>query len=292
MKRNVMKSSMVFLLCAICSITACFAEGHEEHYHENEGTKLSQLLGAGTVGIPSNRFADFELGFTFASAYIWRGQNFGTDASWQPYVTVSPKCIPEGFGDISFTCWANVTKNNPGENHNETDFSIDYELDIEEYGSFSAGYIYYDFPHVEDDDADESQEIYFGVALPVLLNPSFTWYHDFDAGSGEWLEFGLSHDFDVIGVSVSTYATLSYVDGQWGAGSGFSTLDFGASLPIPLGMHMTIEPYVSYTKRLEDTYSGGVNLIHDELYGGFNWSITFYKGGYDYETDNSNDTTT
>lgn len=218
---------------------------------------------------------DIEMGFSVASAYIWRGQNFGTDASFQPYVTVSPDFEPEGFGDISFTTWANITKDTPGSNHNETDFSIDYALDIADYGSFSAGYIYYDFPHIEDGDADESQEIYFGAGLNVPLSPSFTWYHDFDAGSGEWLEFGISHDFDLKVATIATYATIAYNKGQWGASSGFSTLDFGASLPIPLGEHVTIEPFLSFTKRLQDTYDDDASLVHDELYGGMNYSIAF-----------------
>jgi hypothetical protein len=217
---------------------------------------------------------DIELGFAVASAYIWRGQNLGTDTSFQPYVTLSPDFEPEGFGDISFTTWANITKDQHP-NHNETDFSIDYSVDISKYGSLAAGYIYYDFPHVADDNADESQEWYVGATANLLLSPSFTWYHDFDVGSGEYMTFGVSHDFDLKVATVATYATLAYNHGQWGAGSGFSFLDFGASLPIPVGQHMTIEPFLSYTKRLEEVWNRDEGLVHDEFYGGFKYSISF-----------------
>ncbi|MBN1493755.1 MAG: hypothetical protein JW938_06360 [Candidatus Omnitrophica bacterium] len=221
---------------------------------------------------------DIEIGFTVASAYIWRGQNLGSDTSFQPYFTVSPDFEPEGFGDISFTTWANITKNNSpdfNQNHNETDFSIDYSIDVLEYGSISAGYIYYDFPHVEDDSADETQEFYVGASLNVLLSPTFTWYHDFDAGSGEWITFGISHDFDLKVATIATHALLAYNKGQWGAREGFSSLDFGASLPIPIGDHMTIEPFISYTKRLDEVWDDNQGLVHDELYGGFGYSISF-----------------
>lgn len=221
---------------------------------------------------------DIEMGFSVVSAYIWRGQNLGSDASWQPYVTVSPDFEPEGWGDISFTCWMNFTKDNGSicpQSHSETDFSVDYTIDILNLGSLSGGYIYYDFPHIANDKIDETQEFYVGFSANTLLTPTITWYHDFDTGSGEWITFDISHDFDLKVFTISTYATLAYDKGQWGADAGLATLDFGASLPIPIGDHMTIEPFLSYTKRLQDLYPKGQQIIHDELYGGFNYSITF-----------------
>lgn len=233
---------------------------------------------------------DFELGFTLASAYIWRGQNLGSDASFQPYVTVSPSFEP--LGDLSFTYWADITKNEADRNEREFDYAVDYNFDILEalgkfgYSSdsapyaltkvldfnFDTGYIYYDFPP---NGGSKSQEVYFGVAYNLPLHPSFTIYNDWDRGRGLWMEWGVSQDINLGLVTLATYATMGYNKSQWGESSALSTLDMGGSIPIAIGTHMTIEPFLSYTKRLNATYTGESDLTHDELYGGMNWSICF-----------------
>lgn len=233
---------------------------------------------------------DFEIGFSLVSAYIWRGQNLGSDASFQPYVTASPSFEP--LGDLSFTYWANITKNEPDRNEREFDYAVDYNFDMPEllalFGydadetpyllhkvfdfNFDTGYIYYDFPP---NGGTKSQEVYFGVQYNLPLRPSFFIYNDWDRGRGLWLEWGISQDINLGVFTVATYATMGYNKSQWGESSALSTLDMGASIPIAIGKRMTIEPFLSYTKRLNPTYSGGADLTHDELYGGFNWSLTF-----------------
>ncbi len=230
---------------------------------------------------------DLELGFSVVNAYIWRGQKLGSDASWQPYVTASPDFEP--FGDVSFTFWADITQNSLGENQREYDFVVDYNFSILEgleligYKkeespylltkaldfTFDTGYIYYKFPPQPD---TKTQEVYFGVEYNLPLSPSFYIYNDWDRGSGAWLSWGIAQDIDLGVITLSTYATLNYNKGQWGADSQLSTLDFGASIPVELGKHMVIEPFLSYTKELDDD---GANMVNDEIYGGFNWSISF-----------------
>ncbi|MBU1864620.1 MAG: hypothetical protein KKH94_13250 [Candidatus Omnitrophica bacterium] len=97
-------------------------------------------------------------------------------------------------------------------------------------------------------------------------------YNDWNRGRGAWLAWGISQDVNIGVCTLSNYATLNYNHGQWGADSQFSTLDFGTSIPISIGKHMTIEPFISYTKELDDD---GADMVNDELYGGFNWSINF-----------------
>ena len=234
---------------------------------------------------------DIEIGFTLASDYVWRGWLAGDGASFQPYVTVSPDFEP--LGDISFTYWADLTSIDGGDDHLENDYVIDYnvdfldiaglfgyEYDAEEssYGfmklidfNVDVGYIYYDFPAVADVD-EQSQELYAGITYNLPLSPSFFVYSDFDAGRGEWYEFGIAQDIVLGDVTVCTYATLNYNKGQWGADDGFSTCDFGASIPIAIGTHMTLEPFISYTKELEND---GTGLVNDRFYGGVNYSIAF-----------------
>jgi hypothetical protein len=229
----------------------------------------------------------FELGFSVASAYIWRGQNLGSDASFQPYVTAGIDAIPAI--DFSFTYWTDITKNSPDRNQREVDYALDFNINILEglelFGydtqenpylltklfdfTFDTGYIYYDFPP---DGGSKSQEVYFGVEYNLPLSPSFFIYNDWDRGRGAWLEWGISQDIDLGLFTLATYATLGYNKGQWGADSQFSTLDFGGSIPIALGKHTTIEPFISFTKELDDD---GAGLVNDELYGGMNFSIAF-----------------
>ena len=235
-------------------------------------------------------FIDFELGFTIASAYIWRGQRLGDNRSFQPYITLSPSFEP--LGDISFTYWADITKDTPNRQLLEEDFVVDYNFDVLEalvkFGydegkhssvlnkifdfNFDAGYIYYNFPP---SGGTKSQEVYFGVEYDLPLHPSAFIYHDWDRGNGIWYEFGIAQDINLGVFPISTYAKLGYNYKQWGQTDGFSTLDCGASVPFAIGKHMTIEPFVSYVTRLKSTYNAGTDLTHDELYGGLNWSITF-----------------
>ena len=233
---------------------------------------------------------DFEIGFTLANIYLWRGQNLGNDTSWMPYVTVSPDFEP--LGDLSFTFWADITQHMPGKDDLEYDFAVDYTVDILDlleilnYNpqtapylltklmdiSFSTGYIYYWFPP----SGTDSHEVYWAIEYNLPLHPSFAIYNDFDAGRGIWYEWGVSQDLDLKLFTLSTFATMGYNHRQWGKTSALSTLHFGGSVPIALGTHTTIEPFLSYSKRLNRTYTEDASdLTTDELYGGFNFSISF-----------------
>ena len=233
---------------------------------------------------------DIEIGFTLANIYLWRGQNLGNDASWMPYVTVSPDFEP--LGDLSFTYWADITQHMPGKDDLEYDFVVDYTVDILEilklvqYDpetspylltklmdiSFSTGYIYYWFPP----SCTDSHEVYWSMEYNLPLHPSFAIYNDFDQGRGIWYEWGVSQDFDLKLITLSTFATLGYNHRQWGESSKLSIFHFGGSVPFEIGTHTVIEPFLSYSKRANRTYTAdGSDLTTDELYGGFNFSIGF-----------------
>ena len=234
---------------------------------------------------------DIEIGFTLANMYLWRGQNLGSDTSFQPYVTASPDFEP--FGDLSFTYWLDFTQNSRNKDEREQDFVVDYTFAFDDLlvcaglinddtpnivkrlldFDFSAGYIYYYFPF----DGTDSHEYYFKMeATNMILHPYIAIYHDFDQGSGTWIERGISQDFDLKLFTLSTFAILGYNHRQWSKKECFSNLHFGGSIPIEIGTHMVIEPFLSYSKRLDHTRDDfDQNMVHDELYGGFNYSISF-----------------
>ncbi|RJP58126.1 MAG: hypothetical protein C4541_08845 [Candidatus Auribacter fodinae] len=234
---------------------------------------------------------EVELGFTLANMYLWRGQKLGSDTSWMPYVTVSPDFEP--LGNASFTYWADMTQHVEGDDNLEMDFVFDYTVEMmdllalccydqnaaPEWAnllldlSLSAGYINYYFPPTQDD----SHEVYGSITFnKIPLNPSMAIYNDFGQGSGVWLEWGVSHAFDLKYFMLNVYSILGYNHRQWGKTSALSTIVYGASIPVPLGAHMKIEPFLSYSQRLERTFTDDdTDLVHDEWYGGFNYSISF-----------------
>lgn len=284
-----MKSKVLSLTGAMLIVLSSVCTAQEDA--GAEGFKLAvpeipvvdEALSSAEEALPLS----FELGFSLASSYVWRGQNLGTDASFQPYVTISPEFVP---GSLSFTYWVDITKNEPDRNTREVDYAVDYSFDVSELVkamgasedslatkmasfSLSTGYIYYDFPP---NGGSKSQEVYWGIDLALPLSPSFYVYNDWDRGRGLWYEFGISQDIDMKAFTLCTYANLGYNHKQWGTTSALSVLDFGASIPIDLGNHMTVEPFLSYAKRLKSTYTDdGADLTHDELYGGMNFSIAF-----------------
>ncbi len=272
-------------------------------FEEHVGRHITPLVGDARFGIKRiegyddalDQFTavcpiDIEIGFTLANMYLWRGQNLGSDTSFQPYVTASPDFEP--FGDLSFTYWLDFTQNSRSTNEREQDFMVDYTFPFDDMlicaglinddtpdfikgildFDFSAGYIYYYFPP----DGTDSHEYYFKIASNMILHPYIAIYHDFDQGSGTWIERGISQDFDLKLFTLSTFAILGYNHRQWAKTEGFCNLHFGGSIPIELGTHMVIEPFLSYSKRLDHTRDDfDQNMVHDELYGGFNYSISF-----------------
>lgn len=236
----------------------------------------------------------FELGFTLASKYMWRGQTLGNDISWQPYVKSGHDF--GALGNPSFTYWVNITndyKGGNGKDNSEYDFIFDYNVDVLKMFrlvgldgdklpyllkksidiNFDTGYIYYYFPPYHTD----TKEVYWKIGYNWPLHPYMLIINDIDAGRGIWYEWGVCQDIDLSLFKVCTYAKLGYNKNQWISGSALQTLDFGGSIPFPIGKHMTIKPFLSYSKRLHRTYPEGSEdvITHDELYGGFSYSVNF-----------------
>lgn len=271
------------------------------------GKTMGKCTGNIKLGIPEIPYWDttldkfgkvsplyFELGFTLANKYIWRGQDLGNNVSWQPYVKSGHDFGP--LGNPSFTYWVNITndyKGGNGKDNSEYDFVFDYNLDILKAAgllgveqekmpylikkaidiNFSTGYIYYYFPPYHTD----TKEVYWTIRYNWPLHPYVSIINDIDAGRGIWYEWGICEELDFNIVKVCAYAKLGYNKNQWISGSALQTLDFGGSIPFPIGKHMAIRPFLSYSKRLHRTYPEGSEdvITHDELYGGFSYSINF-----------------
>ena len=207
----------------------------------------------------------------FETKYIWRGQNLGDDPVIQPGASISKY----GF---TFSVWGNYDTG-PLDRFTEWDYIFDYTFNmgefLERFGTgdgmefiaplnVSAGYIFYTFPHL-DGDAFDSHEFYVGLSYDTLLQPSLTYYCDFEEGSGSYWEFGISHTFDLKNdIEAELGITTGYNAGQWGYDWSFSNMLFSGEVSVPVFEYFTVSPNVYYSLSLDDQYDpeffGGVKI--------------------------------
>jgi len=235
---------------------------------------------------------------SFMTKYIWRGWNLGDEPVWQMDNSIS-------WYGFTFDLWTNYTLNNKKgrdvgyEEFTEMDFTFDYTFNVGEMSelldidspdlldplSFSAGYIYYIFPNVEDwdDKYFDSSEVYFGVSYDCLLQPYFTWYWDVDSGkgnsdgggNGSYFLFGLGHTFDFgeTGISADLGWSMGIINEQWTDKTGMGDMVFSGDVNIPVFNYFTITPSLAYSLILDrDTYNDGAE---NEFYGGITISFEY-----------------
>jgi hypothetical protein len=220
----------------------------------------------------------------FYEKYIWRGQNLVDDWVFQPSASVSYMGFTgKAWGNLDLT---NV--NNYSGEFTEVDLSLDYTgqfpgMDIL---SYSLGFIYYDFPFTGG--ADDTWELYWGLALDVLLNPSVRVYHDVDeADGGAYVSTGVGHSFEnvielapevTVGVDLAAswgWGNSSYNKVYWGVnGSKAQDMVLSASFPIGRGT-WKLSPSVNYVSLLSDDIRNANTKGSDNLFGGISLSTSF-----------------
>jgi hypothetical protein len=210
------------------------------------------------------------------SKYVWRGFELSRDSLViQPSVTV-------GYKGFSVNFWSNLdtdlheelrTTDGSRFNLNETDITLAYGLTMG-LADFSAGYIYYDL-----DGGIDSQEVFLGVGLDTLLNPSLTVYREFAHAPGWYINFGISHSVplaDDIGLDLG--ASAGYLDDT--DSGGFHDGLLSASITYQITEYMAVTPELYYSFALsnrgkdlirEASVSGDDNFV----YGGVSVSFSF-----------------
>ena len=183
------------------------------------------------------------------SDYVWRGQRLGGH-SWQSGVTL-------GAYGFAFNVW-HQHDFKEGQT-TELDYTFSYDLPLGmiheslDIVALSVGYLYYTFPNLDED--DESHEFFTSVGLDVPLEPTFTYYYDWELGNGSYYHLGVGHEFDMSEyASLNLGAGVGYNDGQWGYKSSFSDLLLSASLGIPIGDYVSINPGVAVSIGLTNDY--------------------------------------
>ncbi|MHC4266338.1 MAG: hypothetical protein ACYSUK_10455 [Planctomycetota bacterium] len=227
-----------------------------------------------------------DLDFDLYDKYIWRGQNLVDDWVFQPSASLT-------YMGFTGTVWGNLdltNENGDSGEFTEVDLLFDYTgkcpgIDILNY---SLGFIYYEFPVTGG--ADDTWELYWGLALDVLLNPSVTVYHDVDeADGGAYVSAGVGHSFEnviqlspdmPVGVDLSAswgWGSSSYNKAYWGVNdSEAQDMTLSASFPIGLG-NWKLAPSINYVSLLSDDLrrTNMYNKSSDYLFGGVSLSRSF-----------------
>jgi hypothetical protein len=244
------------LLVSLTAVPFSFARGAGEA----ETAGAAETSGGATVDLLSN--------------YVWRGQTLsGDDGVVQPSMGIT-------FGNFGVNLWANYDVEL--DEHNETDLTLTYGLSREKL-SVEAGFIYYAL-----DGAEDTQEVYLSLAYDTFLSPSVTVYYDFDEGDGAFLIASVGHSLGLteeaslnLGASASVNID-NEVMGLDSKGDPFTDLyngEVSASISIPLGKNISIEPRIAYSFPLssdaEDVFEGLPSRESDIIYGGVGLSLAF-----------------
>ena len=211
------------------------------------------------------------------SKYVWRGLILTDDPVLQPSLTV-------GYKGLGLNIWANTdltdVNGTPGE-INELDYTLDYSFSVKKV-NLGVGVIQYTFPHTG---FEPTTELFGTAALDVLLSPTVKIYWDVDEVGGVYGTVGIGHSFalgeargisPVLDLSASLgYATSGWNEGYYGVNSsGFVDLLLTAGLPIPIDGHLSITPYVSYSKVIDSDLKNAV-ADDDAAFFGATLSVAF-----------------
>jgi len=218
----------------------------------------------------------------FFTHYIWRGQNSTDDWVFQPDVSASWNGFTAGI-------WGNLDVGNDngrdGE-FTEYDYYLDYSGQITETVGYSVGGIYYYFPGT----ADETTEVYAGVNVDCVANPSLTVYWDIDEVGGFYANLAVEHSLDYwpdlpfgidLGASIgwgdSGYNEDYWTDPDTGMGVDSSELNdlvLSASFPFEVGQ-VTVTPSIHYVNILGSDVSDAAGDDDSLVFAGVTASYNF-----------------
>ncbi|MBN2562651.1 MAG: hypothetical protein JXQ75_17130 [Phycisphaerae bacterium] len=262
------------------------------------------------------------LDYTLVSDYIFRGFNFSEHATegrealnHQMGVSLGLDLAPlwggkpGQCGELGFSTWfewyADQDKiSGDGANIQEIDYTISYGYSVEPIATdITIGWIEYVFPNWEGP-GDRTHEWFLSFehndawawrwlgykGEDGILNPTFSFYHDLEAFGGTWMDFGISHGFELVEHLTFTPSYTLHIDGGWaGPAAGLvddhdtriAGMNYGLDLTYDLtellrmpkwAGSMSISGFINWsdpTQRLRSTLGQ-----EDQFYGGMKlaWS--------------------
>ncbi|MEI6127222.1 MAG: hypothetical protein WCQ99_11795 [Pseudomonadota bacterium] len=225
---------------------------------------------------------EFGVDLPVNSKYMWRGLELNEDPVFQPDAWVSYK-------GLSLTVWGNMELtgiyNGPGENgargnFTEVDYILKYERSLDKF-NYTAGYIYYDYPHTS---YRKTQEVFGSFGYDMALNPTFTVYRDIDEADGWYMTWGVSHEVELkqplnstltlsgtLGFSSEKHTDFYYAKDA----TTFTDAIFSAGLKIPITDTLAIIPSANYSALLGSLRGEGLNKRNDTFWYGINVAFSF-----------------
>ncbi len=140
------------------------------------------------------------------SGYSWRGLQINDAAVFQPSVMFSS-------GNFWAEAWGNMDLTNVNDDQyhmNEVDLTIGYDREFSE-ATLSAGVIHYTYPSSEE---AATTEVFASILFfDIPLSPVLTIYHDVDQFEGTFIEFSISHTFQIISEEFSDGLSFTAMTG-------------------------------------------------------------------------------
>ena len=194
----------------------------------------------------------------FYTDYIFRGKTVYDGTSIQPSVTAFYDL--ESLGVIGGNVWFQLPgeTNEPPEKFREVDYTLFYDFTMD-IATLSLGHIWYTFPG-EEEGFIETQEFYVGVSADVPLNPSLTFYNDYDEAEYQYYTLRLSESFSFPSVTdelvYRPYVTFAFAtsadDGPiLYEDEGLVHVDIGIALELQVG-DILLVPNFNVTLETDD----------------------------------------
>ena len=274
-----------------------------------------------TVGCP----ATAEVTYSLYSDYIFRGINFseyfgeGREKPNHQITTSLGIDVGALVGTEPGTCgifqfdtffeWFAAQKQldpvSGGQNWQEVDYTLSWAYDIEPISStLTLGWTFYAFPNAKQNNTNEwfvsidHNDAWMWKWLypdneDGVLNPSLALYHDIDVGAGDaaWVEFGLSHEFEVaddltitpswtLGIDHTYYhyfagdpddSTTRFANMLWGLDVTYDITEL-VRFPEKWGS-VALSGFVFFSDALGNSEDN--HIIQDEFFGGMSigWSF-------------------
>lgn len=205
--------------------------------------------------------------------YLWRG--FDLSGS----MPVAQAGVDLTSGNFTLSYWTNIQlSSDAGDGFKsgeatENDLVLDYSRDLTDLVSISVGNIYYML-----DGYNDTNELYFGVSLNMILEPSLTVYYDWDEAdeAGLFYAASIGRSIDINdALSLSLGALVSYNDeSDYAVGnySDWHNYELSASVDYAVTDQISISPSFLFSEGISDEAR---EAIDSEMVAGISVAFNF-----------------
>ncbi len=192
--------------------------------------------------------------------YLWRGFDL---SGGEPVAQGGVDLSAYGF-TVSY--WSNLQLSGDegaglkGGEITETDIVLDYTFDLNDFVSLSVGNIFYQLEGLED-----TNELYLGIGLSTILEPSLTVYYDYDKADedGLFYQFAIGHGFDFsdslslgLGAAVSYNQNSDYAVGDY---SDWHNYELSLGVDYALNENFSVSPSFLYSAPISDDAKSAID---------------------------------